>query len=70
MSAGANIYSAFIIFHADLIVSSYDLPDDVFGPGEVKPTRPKKKTANKKRNVDASGVEVRSLPPLEEQLIR
>ncbi len=40
-------------------MSSYDLPDDVFGPGEVKPTRPKKKTANKKRNADASGAEVR-----------
>ena len=70
MSISANIYSAFIIFYADLIMSSYDLPDDVFGPGEVKPTRPKKKTANKKRNADANGVEVRSLPPLEEQLIK
>lgn len=47
---------------------SYDLPDDVFGPGEVKPTRPKKKTANKKRNVDTNGAEVRSLPPLKKQL--
>ena len=45
------------------------MPDDVFGPGEVKPTRPKKKTANKKRNVDANGVEVRSLPPLKEPRI-
>ena len=70
MSAGANIYSAFIILYADLIMSSYDLPDDVFGPGEVKPTRPKKKTANKKRNADATGVEVCSLPPLEEQLMK
>ena len=59
MSADANDYSTFIISCANLIIASYDLPDDVFGPGEVKPTRPKKKTANKKRNVDASGVEVR-----------
>ena len=41
-----------------LFVPSYDLPDDVFGPGEIKPTRPRKKTANKKRPVDASGLEV------------
>lgn len=69
MSAGANDYSTFITSCANLIISSYDLPDDVFGPGEVKPTRPKKKTANKKRNVDVSGVEVRSLPPLKKQRI-
>ena len=28
----------------DKNVFSYDLPADVFGPGEMKPTRPKKKT--------------------------
>lgn len=69
MSAGANDCSAFIICCANLIISSYDLPDDVFGPGEVKPTRPKKKTANKKRNVGASGAEVRLLPPFKKQRI-
>lgn len=69
MSAGANNYSTFILFCANPIIYSYDLPDDVFGPGEVKPTRPKKKTTNKKRNVDASGAEVRSLLPLKKQRI-
>ena len=69
MSADANDHSTFIIFCANLIIFSYDLPDDVFGPGEVKPTRPKKKSANKKRNVDASGAEVRSLPRLKKQRI-
>ena len=47
----------------DLGYTSYDLPDDVFGPGEIKPTRPKKKIT-KKRNLDASGVEVCCLLPL------
>ncbi len=70
MSVGAHSCSTLNIFHANLIISSYDLPDDVFGPGEVKPTRPKKKITNKKRNVDASGVEVCSLPPLKKQLIK
>ena len=48
------------------IYRSYDLPDDVFGPGESKPCRPKKKAAvakksesiAKKRSLDTSGVEV------------
>ena len=69
VSFGANNYSTFIISCANLIIYSYDLPDDVFGPGEVKPTRPKKKTANKKRHVDANGAEVRSLLPLKKQRI-
>ncbi|EGE08939.1 Poly(A) polymerase PAPalpha [Trichophyton equinum CBS 127.97] len=41
-------------------VRNYDLPDDVFQPGEVRPTRPKKKvvkkveqTVSQKRNIDA-----------------
>lgn len=43
---------------------SYDLPLDVFGPGETKPVRPKKKNARHaelggvKRTYDTSGVEV------------
>ncbi len=41
---------------------SYDLPDDVFGPGEVKPTRPKKKVVAKKRAHETSDIEVMSLP--------
>lgn len=44
-----------------MIFASYDLPDDVFVPGEVKPTRPKKKVVTKKRNLDASGTEVEFL---------
>lgn len=44
----------------DLGHCSYDLPDDVFLPGETKPTRPKKKS-NKKRDLDA--MEVRVLLP-------
>ena len=39
----------------DLGHASYDLPDDVFAPGEAKPTRPKKKVS-KKRDVDAMEV--------------
>ena len=42
----------------DLGFASYDLPDDVFPPGELKPTRPKKKVS-KKRDLDA--MEVRPL---------
>ena len=42
----------------------------MFGPGEVKPTRPKNKVANKKRKADTSGAEVRSLPPLKKQFIK
>ncbi|KAL9126360.1 MAG: hypothetical protein Q9217_004578 [Psora testacea] len=38
---------------------SYDLPSDVFSPGESRPEKPKKKIGNKKRNFDASGIEVR-----------
>ncbi|KAK2747766.1 polynucleotide adenylyltransferase [Myotisia sp. PD_48] len=41
-------------------VRNYDLPEDVFGPGEVRPSRPKKKVVKKteptppqKRNIDA-----------------
>lgn len=41
-------------------IFSYDLPDDVFLPGEIKPTRPKKKTS-KKRDLDA--MDVRPLLP-------
>ncbi|EFE43707.1 hypothetical protein TRV_01516 [Trichophyton verrucosum HKI 0517] len=44
-------------------VRNYDLPDDVFQPGEVRPTRPKKKvvkkveqTVSQKRNIDAVDV--------------
>ena len=40
--------------------ASYDLPDDVFAPGESKPTRPKKKVG-KKRDLDA--MEVRPQSP-------
>ncbi|KAL9117052.1 MAG: hypothetical protein Q9187_006412, partial [Circinaria calcarea] len=42
---------------------NYDLPADVFGPGEVKPVKPKKKTTkkiepvSKKRSFEASGLE-------------
>lgn len=42
--------------------ASYDLPDDVFTPGEAKPTRPKKKVS-KKRDLDAMEVCLR-LPSL------
>lgn len=43
---------------------SYDLPPDVFGPGETKPIRPKKRNPKNaelggvKRAYDISGVEV------------
>lgn len=43
---------------------SYDLPSDVFGPGETKPIRPKKRNPKNaelggiKRTYDISGVEV------------
>lgn len=47
---------------ADLLIVSYDLPDDVFEPGEVKPTRPKKKVVTKKRVHETSDIEVMSLP--------
>ena len=43
----------------DLDHASYDLPDDVFASGEVKPTRPKKK-ASKKRDLDAMEVRLQS----------
>ena len=36
-----------------LIVSSFDLPDDVFQPGEVRPKKPMKKVV--KKNVDIAG---------------
>lgn len=45
-------------------IHSYDLPSDVFGPGETKPSRPKKRSAKKsepigaKRRLEFSGVEV------------
>lgn len=39
----------------DLGHASYDLPDDVFAPGEAKPTRPKKKVS-KKRDLDTMEV--------------
>lgn len=32
---------------SELTVSSFDLPDDVFKPGEAKPTKPKKKVLKK-----------------------
>lgn len=32
---------------------SYDLPADVFGPGESKPVRPKKKTVVRKRSLES-----------------
>ena len=50
------------ISSADMLSVSYDLPDDVFGPGEVKPTRPKKKVVAKKRAHETSDIEVMSLP--------
>lgn len=43
-------------------LTSFDLPDDVFEPGETKPTRPKKKVVKKndltaaKRAIDALDV--------------
>lgn len=44
---------------------SYNLPDDVFAPGEIKPSRPRKKSITKKtdpsakkRRLESSGVEV------------
>ena len=43
----------------DLGHASYDLPDDVFAPGESKPTRPKKKVG-KKRDLDAMEVRLQS----------
>ena len=36
----------------DETLHSYDLPADVFGPGEPRPTRPKKKAIAKKRNLE------------------
>jgi len=33
-------------------IRSYDLPDDVFEPGETKPTRPKKKPIVRKRSLE------------------
>ena len=39
--------------------ASYDLPDDVFAPGESKPIRPKKKVG-KKRDHDAMEVRLQS----------
>lgn len=48
----------------DRLRYSYDLPADVFGPGELKPTRPKRKVTKRadslgmKRSYEASGVEV------------
>lgn len=48
---------------------SYDLPPDVFGPGETKPIRPKKRNARNaelggvKRTYDISGAEVCVLIP-------
>ena len=45
------------------VLRSYDLPADVFEPGEVKPTRPKKilkkaESSIKKRNFETSELEV------------
>lgn len=51
-------------------LSSYDLPGDVFEPGETRPIRPKKRVikkvdgAAKKRSFDASELEVHS-PPMQ-----
>ena len=53
-------FSSLCHWTTDLGHCSYDLPDDVFLPGEAKPTRPKKK-ASKKRDLDA--MEVRVLLP-------
>ncbi|KAL9098381.1 MAG: hypothetical protein Q9163_005952, partial [Psora crenata] len=36
---------------------SYDLPPDVFSPGESRPEKPKKKVSAKKRNLELSGIE-------------
>lgn len=47
---------------ADVKSISYDLPDDVFGEGEVKPTRPKKKAPTKKRVHETGDIEVMFLP--------
>ena len=67
-----------LLYHVKVSVPSYDLPDDVFEPGEVRPTRPKKKvikkvdSASKKRSFDASEIEVRlqsTLPLLTSCLI-
>ena len=53
---GASCLSqSFCHWTTDLSRTSYDLPDDVFTPGEIKPTRPKKK-AGKKRDFDAMEV--------------
>lgn len=56
-----------VISRSDLVFCSYDLPADVFEPGEVRPTRPKKilKRAEplvKKRKLDTIELEVSSLP--------
>ena len=48
----------------DLGHASYDLPDDVFAEGEVKPTRPKKK-ASKKRDIDTMEVRLLSISILD-----
>ncbi len=47
---------------ANLVCASYDLPNDVFGPGEVQPTRPKRKAVTKKRVHETGDAEVMSLP--------
>src|ERR1700743_2665392 len=45
-------------------MTSYDLPQDVFGPDEIRPTKAKKKTKqvppsiNKKRSFADTGIEV------------
>lgn len=45
-----------------MIIASFDLPDDVFQPGEKKPLRPKKKvikksdTSGHKRSIDSLDV--------------
>lgn len=45
-----------------MVSISYDLPNDVFGPGELKPTRPKKKVPTKKRVHETGDIEVMFLP--------
>ena len=54
----------------DSILTSYDLPDDVFDPGETKPTRPKKKVITKKRPHDGGGGGVEVMPPVIAYLAR
>ena len=48
---GSRLYSVFFQVHQPLTTSSWDLPDDVFAEGEVKP---KKKSAKTKANGAAS----------------